>query len=193
MDDQDKVTRANAWKALNFGGIVDWAIDPNTVEFDGAANQKPWGVRKGQDSGLDPRTSGSSKGVASTLCSDDDDSWRGVNCNSPAVVDGELFGPDIWSISKASAAWCAGIRNWTAIRDNAAQRGSNPPNKFTNTINDYFFKGPPNFNCGVLAPDAITGCIDPAECRDAQRGSAASMMFIGTSLHVIQNVSGDRS
>jgi chitinase len=38
MDDKDKIARTNLWKSMSFGGVIEWAIDLNTFEFDNNSN-----------------------------------------------------------------------------------------------------------------------------------------------------------
>jgi hypothetical protein len=55
LDEKDKITRTNVYKSLNFGGVVEWAIDLNSFQFDGANTgdpKAPWDGSKGVDPGL---------------------------------------------------------------------------------------------------------------------------------------------
>jgi hypothetical protein len=190
LDDNDKIKRTETWKSLNFGGVVDWAIDLNSFEYDKRIRRQenPFSIDK--DMGYGPSRDGKlgKPGKKSTesdtlLCSDSDD-WSKVLCNTPGISQEKMKPADRWSDVKADDTWCAAIKHWKSERDAGTNSYS-----FTETVITWFLKGPYKFRCEILAPEGQTGCVNPSECRGPEKQAPASMLYIAQSLHTINQVS----
>lgn len=182
MDNKDKITRTNLYKGMHFGGVVDWAIDLNSFEFDDKYAGHNTGGLTG-DHGPKSGGFGVKKGTGPASKCGEDDSWKEVQCDTPGIAQENMASAARWTDVKADAAWCAGIKHWTSERDDkTATHG------FTESIMTYFFKGPPKFVCGALDDSSKNGCVAPDECRASDKKSAASMQLIGQSLHIVNQV-----
>ncbi|KAF2416034.1 glycoside hydrolase [Tothia fuscella] len=140
MDDKDKLVRTNLWKSMNFGGIVDWAIDLNTFDFDGrleSNDQKDASEFGGLKTAKGMRGGGfyEKSNFGSTCITDE--SWRAVTCNTGGISQFDDM-PDYqkWIDVKADSAWCAAIKAWTPKRDSGTNKSS-----FSNYIMNDVYKG----------------------------------------------------
>jgi Glycosyl hydrolases family 18 len=189
MDDNDKAVRTTMWKSLNFGGVVEWAIDLNTFEYDNGPNVAK--ARKARKGGLqvfkgmrgDDISAADQSGSMGNLCGEDD-SWREVTCSNPGIDRYNLEPWNKWELVKCDAAWCSAMEFWTSLRDSNKNQSS-----FASEVMAGHFKGPGEFNCQVLNDQGITSCLSPQQCEDKTRSSAAAMQLIGASLHSINSVS----
>jgi hypothetical protein len=160
MDDNDKIARTNLWKSSNFGGVIDWAIDLNTFDYDRGP-----GASGGQLRGSGMR-GGQFHEKASTvdMCTKDD-GWRSIPCTTKGIAKvNELEPSEIWDDVKAEAAWCAGLENWRS--------GNHGGKSFPSTLSKYF-NFSPDFNCDTII--AGNGCNTPEECRASDKSSAPAM------------------
>jgi hypothetical protein len=183
MDDKDKVQRTNTYKGLKFGGIVEWAIDLNSFEFDGKNNdgpggpQDPFSVSKGGDNGL-RRGGGGQRGGFADGCNKDD-SWLSVSCTADSIVDTNQPAKQQWSGVKADAAWCAAVKEW-----NSKPSGGKA---FPVVVSD-FLRGPRQFACQDLVTK--NSCDAPQTCEDRQKGgTGAARQLVLTAMANINAVS----
>jgi hypothetical protein len=184
MDDKDKQRRTDLWKSFNFGGVTDWAIDLNTFDHDGRSNLGSKGRGKLEGSkGM--RGSGFRRKYEFGSTCGDDESWRNVQCDTDGIKDyGVMDDWEVWADVKADAAWCSGIKNWTAERGTRFARA-----EFSDHILGRAYKGSSPFRCKNLQEGSANGCTPPPECRGPEKSSAASMQVIGRSIANVHLVS----
>jgi hypothetical protein len=175
MDDNDKAARTAMWKSLNFSGVVEWAIDLNTFEYDNGPDVAKG--RKGRKEGFkvfkgmrgDGIFAEKQSGSMGDLCGEDD-SWREVTCSNPGIAKYNSEPWNKWELVKGDAAWCGAMKFWTRMRDSNQNKFS-----FASEVMAGYFKGPGEFNCQVLNDQGITSCMSPQQCEDKNRDSAAAI------------------
>jgi hypothetical protein len=198
MDDKDKIGRTNLWKGLNFGGVVEWAIDLNSFEHDGKSTtaqssgnglsspKNPYSVAKG--SGMRRGGGGGGGGIrpsAADLC-ENDDSWKRVKCSQADIANSALDDSVTWSNAKADAAWCSALQFWNSKSSNLKMaKGLNFSSIVSEALN-----GPLKWNCNVVQNGGVgTGCDAPMACQGGVGEAAAAMQLVLISLHNINSVS----
>jgi hypothetical protein len=171
MDDQDQQQRANFYKALNFGGTTDWAIDLKNFMLDDTT------IRNGGWRGEMMRDSHSPFLLDGKLRCQKDHSWRDVKCDNPGMQDVKNDPQWRWNMLKTDAAWCDAVSDWI---DNS--RGQPGIDSFPDMISNYLH-GEPNFYCDKL--DIVNLCHTG---RCTQDGTGAATQFILESLQNIHAV-----
>ena len=126
MDDKNKAARTSVYRALNFGGVSDWAVD-----LDSFMPEAP----KPGDGGSVP-----------SLPSTDGWKWPNINCEHQGMNDTSKESSWRWEQLLSSNAWEAAIFDYES-RPKGGQELS-----FSNYISG-FFHGPPGMECQILASD----------------------------------------
>ena len=161
MDDNDKITRTNMWKRMNFGGVIEWAIDLNTFGYDDEGGSNVLGGAKIQ--GM--RSGGfHEKATLAETCRKDD-SWMSVKCAGK----GQKNVP--WDNAKADEAWCAALSHWNSVQGEAS---------FPSTVANFFEVSSP-FHCENL--------VSKNGCEHIQCQNTAAMQVILRSMVNINQVS----
>lgn len=187
MDEEDKARRADLYKLLNFGGVVDWAIDliqfrngeglidniVDPIKGGGSCNTANGGMRRGYASCR-----------KSAVDCQQDESWKAVTCDKPREGDYDTPPPAKWAHYKADAAWCAVVSEWLSKRDT---KYKNRPDKSFSDIVAFFFDGPSLFHCEKLTQSSSdSGCVLPGECPPGKTGVGGRHIL--QSMHNIHEV-----
>jgi hypothetical protein len=162
MDDKDKIARTNLWKGMNFGGIIDWAIDLNTFDFDEGGSITPGNSKNTQ--GM--RSGGfHEKATVADTCRKDD-SWKSVRC--PAQGERDIA----WADAETDGAWCAALSRWNSMPKRESDR-------FTDVVAQ-FLGNSQGFQCDSLVTG--NGCSRFQTCAVA----AASPLILRSMANINQ-------
>jgi hypothetical protein len=182
MDDKDKIERTNLWKGMNFGGVVDWAIDLNSFDHDSLIRPPTQlsGVSKSPTSGMrrgGPQLGGTD-GIEKVSCYQDD-TWKSVDCTTRGIPESARIPPsEAWLDVKGDAAWCATVANWYKVKSDGTS--------FPKAISD-FLNGPDQFRCDAL--ETNNGCSGTLTCLGPEKATGAAMQPLIRSLMNIHGVS----
>lgn len=104
-------------------------------------------------------------------------SWYKLDCKAPAATDINMPGYKRWTAMDTTGAWGAANGYW---HNNASN-----DNSYSEELS-YFFKGPSNINCGILADK--NGC-DGTGSISCDQWSHPAGYFILSSMMLLEDVS----
>jgi hypothetical protein len=167
MDQTTKATRIGLYKALDMGGVSDWAIDLEDYQSDPIP--AGWQTFKNQIKlGSDPYIEGNRTG-----------NWTSLSCTDPAVEGIAQFTPSQrWAMLDCNNAWQDAITVWTTIDNNTD--GLSFSESISNT-----YHGPEELNCGSLSSDS--NCDSTVLCSQGV-GSGPAGYEVLNSLIIIHEV-----
>jgi len=139
MDDNNKAARTSAYRALNFGGVTDWAVDLDSF--------MPEVPKPGNGGGVP------------ALPSTEGWKWPAINCQHQGMNDAKKEASWRWDQLLTDSAWEAAMLDFKSRPKETPAGGREL--SFSAHVSA-FFDGPPGMQCQLLVTNNL--CHSPLQC-----------------------------